>query len=132
MFKNYSFYILISSIIAISYIGNWYVFETNKTETIGRFEKTIIIAVWFLAIAFLGYLALKLLNKNWVIALWLMQYAFALMLCIIYVGIYFLATTFPITIKTAMASIRNFYLTPFPFALLLIMEVVENKKRSNV
>lgn len=127
MFKNHSFYILICCIIAISFFGNRYVFETNKTETIGRIEKAIILAVWFLMIAFLGYLALKLSNKNWAVALWLLQYAFALTLCVIYVGVYFYASAFPIAIKTAMASIRNFYLTPFPFALLLVMIVVERR-----
>jgi hypothetical protein len=117
--------------IAISFFGNRYVFEINKTETIGKLEKTMILACWFIAMAFLGYLALRSTNKKWVLALWILQYAFALILCIIYVGIYFLATEFPMVLKIAMASIRNLYLTPFPFAMLLVMILVENKKRSN-
>jgi hypothetical protein len=117
--------------MAISFFGNRYVFETNKTETIGRIEKLMILAIWFIAIASLGYFALKSTNKKWVIALWILQYVFVLVLCIIYVGLYFLAAAFPVVLKTAMASIRNLYLTPFPFAMLLVMILVENKKRSN-
>ncbi len=127
MFKNYTCYFLICSIVVISFLGNWYVFENNKTETIGRLEKTLILAIWFLSIAFLGYAALKFANKPWAILLWVLQYVFTLLLCIIYVGVYFLASEFHIAIKSAMASIRNFYLTPFPFAMILVMLLIERR-----
>lgn len=131
MFKNYLSYALICSIVAISFLGNWYVFETNNTDTIGRFAKTWILAIWFLSIALLGFALLRLAKKKWAIALWVLQYALVLLLCIVYVGMYFWAKEFPFAIKTAMASVRNFYLSPIPLALLLLMALVENKKSSN-
>lgn len=131
MFKNYASYALICSIVAISFLGNWYVFETNNTDTIGRIVKTWILAIWFISIALLGFVLLRFAKKKWAIALWVLQYALALLLCIVYLGMYFWAKEFPIAIKTAMASIRNFYLSPFPLALLLLMALVENKKSSN-
>ena len=131
MFKNRLCYCLICSIIAISFLGNWYVFETKRIEAIGKLEKTIILSLWFLSMALLGYAVLRIAKKKWAITFWVMQYALALLLCIVYAGIYFLASKFPILIKTAMVSVRNFYLTPFPLALILVMLRVENKKSSN-
>lgn len=131
MFKNYLNMALLCMIVAISFIGNLYVFETNNTETIGRFQKTIILAIWFFSIAFFGLAVLQSTKRKWVITLWVFQYALALLICIVYIGFYFLAANFPIAIKTAMASIRNFYLTPIPLALLILMTIVENKKSSN-
>jgi hypothetical protein len=123
---------LISFIIAISFFGNWYLFETYKTNTISKHEKAIILFLWFLAISFPGYFALKLLNKKWAIIIWVLQYTVVLLLCITYGILYFYASEFPIAIKSSMAAIRNFYLTPVPLALLLIMILDENKKRSNL
>lgn len=127
MLKSYFFYSLILIIITISFVGNWFVFETNQTETLGRLNKAIVLAAWFFAIAFLGYQALNYTNKNWVVTLWIIQYSFVLFICAIYVMIYFFASEFPIALKTALASIRNIYLTPFPFAILILLEMVERR-----
>ncbi|MCX6206580.1 MAG: hypothetical protein NTZ19_10055 [Bacteroidetes bacterium] len=127
MLKPYFLYFLILIIIVISFIGNWFVFETNKTESLGKLNKAMILAVWFLSIAILGYQALKFSDKKWAVALWIVQYSFVLLICMIYVLLYFFASEFPIALKTAMASIRNIYLTPFPFAFLILMEIVERR-----
>lgn len=116
--------------VVVSFLGNYYVFETNQTETIGRFKKALILAAWFSSVAFIGYAAFRLTKKTWAIRLWLLQYAFVLLLCIVYAMLYFFASVFPIAIKTAMASIRNFYLSPIPFALLILVAIIENKKSS--
>jgi hypothetical protein len=117
-------------IVAISFVGYLYVFEINNTESIGKMEKAVLIACWFFAIAIIGYFGSKCMLRQWVIMLWNMNYLFALMINLLYLILYFYLADFPMNIKTALASIRNFYLTPFPFAFLIMLVLSERRRRS--
>ncbi len=122
-------WIYLFCIVAISFVGYLYVFEINNTESIGKIKKSVLIASWFFAIAIIGYFGSKCMWRNWVIMLWNMNYLFALTINLLYLILYFYVDEFPMNIKTALASIRNFYLTPFPFAFL-IMLVLSERRRS--
>jgi len=121
-------YIILCLISIISFLGNWFVFEMHNTESLGKFQKLLLIAIWFLVIYVLGYFQLKKSGKVWAVSIWQLQYLFVFIICVVYVELYFVASYFPLPLKTIMASIRNFYLTPFPFALIVIMVLIENKK----
>jgi hypothetical protein len=126
MVKNNQVYFFLLAIVVISFFGYLYVFETNSTETLGKNKKAILMAIWFVSIAVIGFYGSKYTKEKWVISIWVMQYLFAFLFSACYLGLYFYLDDFPMNIKTVMASIRNFYLTPVPFAFLLLMRKIQS------
>lgn len=120
-FKKVYYFLLV--ITVISFFGYLVVFETNTTETLGKNKKAILMAIWFVSIAVIGFYGSKNTKEKWMISIWILQYLFAFLFSACYLGLYFYLDDFPLNIKTVMASIRNFYLTPVPFAFLLLMKL---------
>lgn len=126
MFHYNRVYIYLSAIALISFFGYLVVFETNTTETLGQQKKTILIGIWLVSIAVIGFYGSKYTKEKWVLTIWILQYIFAFLFSACYLGLYFCLDDFPMHIKTVMASIRNFYLTPVPFAFLLLMRKIQS------
>lgn len=129
MFKFKQVYYYLLAIAVISFFGYLVVFETNTTETLGKNKKAILMSIWFVSIAVIGFYGSKNTKEKWIRTIWLLQYFFAFLFSACYLGLYFYLDDFPMTIKTVMASIRNFYLTPVPFAFLLLMKLKIKDKR---
>ena len=123
-FKQVYFYLL--AIAVISFFGYLVVFETNTTETLGKNKKAILMTIWFVSITVIGFYGCKNTKEKWMISFWILQYLFAFLFSACYFGLYFFLDDFPMNIKTVMASIRNFYLTPVPFAFLLLMKKIQS------
>lgn len=122
MDKNNQVYYFLLAIAMISFFGYLIVFETHTTETLGKNKKAILMFIWFAAIAVTGFYGCKHTQVKWIMIIWTLQYLFAFLFSACYLGLYFYLDDFPMNIKTVMASIRNFYLTPVPFAFLLLMQ----------
>jgi len=115
MVKRNSIYYYLIAITVISFLGFLVVFETNSTETLGRYRKVGLIAIWFISIAVIGFYGCNCTGEKWMKQIWILQYAVAFLFSVCYLCLYFYLDDFPINIKSVMATIRNFYLTPAPF-----------------
>lgn len=121
-------YLFLGSIVAISLIGNLYLFEIRSTESIGLVMKALLIASWISAIAIIGILGCKYLNCKWAELIWILNYVFAIATCSFYLCLFICLKEIPPALKQVLITIRNFYLTPFPFALLLMLSLSERSK----
>jgi hypothetical protein len=91
--------------------------------------KALLVASWISSIAVIGFLGCKYLNCKWAELLWVVNYLFAIGICGIYLILFLCLKEMPLAWKQLLVTIRNFYLTPFPFALLLMMSLSERSEK---
>ncbi|MBY0481422.1 MAG: hypothetical protein K2Q21_08710 [Chitinophagaceae bacterium] len=118
----------LTAIAMIGFVGYWWIVETHDTASLGKINKAILITVLFLVIFLIGYKGLLRAENKWVIQLWVNIYFFATFVFLLNGLLYFFYEDLSVNLKVALGTVRNFFLTPLPFAIIVLLCLLENKK----
>lgn len=118
------------TIATISFAGYWGIFETHQIDDLGKTNKGLLMTLWFLAIGLIGYLGLLRTENDWAIKIWIIINFFAASIYLVNGLLYFFYEALSMDMKLVIGTVRNFFLTPLPFAIIVLLLLLENKKPS--